>query len=159
VGDNYIVNTYLGSYIKEVMALLTTTELRILCQICGKEYKHLGSHLWHGHKVTAREYKQEFGLDYNFALISESVKRKKQIQFAKRREFYLKNLTDGGKKWYFKKGKTNRDRFSKQSDKRARKNLEFINETKSGKCPVCKMEFEHLTSHLYNKHGLMFAKK
>lgn len=36
------------------------------CKICGKKYKHLGSHVYHSHGVTAKEYKQHFCLDYNF---------------------------------------------------------------------------------------------
>jgi len=129
------------------------------CRYCNKDFDHLGSHLWHGHKVKARDYKTEFGLDYNFPLISDKVKKKKQLRFEERREYYLKNLKDGSKKWQFKKGKSNRQRFSEQSMDRARTNLNWINENKSGTCPVCKMEFEHLTSHLYNAHGLQHAKK
>ncbi|KKR27909.1 MAG: hypothetical protein UT61_C0062G0009 [Candidatus Woesebacteria bacterium GW2011_GWA1_39_8] len=131
----------------------------LLCKYCLKEFQHLGSHLWHKHKVLARDYKEEFGLDYRYPLISETVKEKKQDRFEERREFYLQNLLKSGKKWYFKKGTSNRQRFSKQSVERARKNLEYIEETKGGFCPACKMKFEHLTSHLYNKHNLMFAKK
>jgi hypothetical protein len=109
--------------------------------------------------MTAREYKEEFGLDYKFSLISPAVKEKKREKFEEHREKYIKNLKKAGKKWWFKKGISNRTRFSKQSKERLRKNSEWVNEENSGKCPICKMHFDHLPSHLYNKHGLQFAKK
>lgn len=133
--------------------------LRIHCLYCDKEFAHLGSHLWHKHKVLARQYKEEFELDYKFALISPAVHDKKVKAFNEDREYYLSNFRKWGKKWYFKKGHTNRQRFSGQTLERARQNLEFINKTKAGQCPVCKIKFEHMTSHLYNKHGLQFAEK
>jgi len=134
-------------------------ETNIFCQVCGREYKHLGSHLWHGHKILAREYKEMFELDYKYPLISSSVKEKKQIAFAEHRQKYLKNLIKAGKKYYFKKGTTNRQRFSNQSMERARQNLQWVNEHKNGKCPVCNLFYDHLTSHLYNSHGLTYAQK
>lgn len=139
--------------------LINLEEKNLTCMYCGGKYSHLGSHLWHKHKVKARDYKEDFGLDFKYPLISEEVKQKKHDRFEERREYYLSNLRSQGKKWYFKKGHTNRQRFSEQSLERARQNLEWIEEHKSGNCPVCKIGFEHLTSHLYNKHGLVFAQK
>lgn len=138
---------------------MAIVDKKIHCLYCGKDFAHLGSHLWHKHKVKARQYKEEFGLDYKFALISDEVRTKKQERFEERRDYYLKNLRKEGKKWYFRKGRSNRQRFSEQSMDRARQNLQWIEEHKSGECPVCKMKFEHLTSHLYNGHGLQYAKK
>lgn len=43
---------------------------RIKCLICGKECEYLGSHIWHAHKIKAKEYKMKFGLDLNYSLIS-----------------------------------------------------------------------------------------
>lgn len=100
-----------------------------------------------------------FELDYKYPLISSSVKEKKQLRFAEYREKYIKNLTKAGKKYYFKKGMSNRDRFSKQSIGRALKNLQWINRHRKGQCPVCKIYYDNLTSHLYNAHGLTYATK
>jgi len=138
---------------------MNTKELNIKCLICGKSFKHLGSHIAKGHKILCRDYKKEFGLDYNFPLISADVKKKKQDKFNERREYYLKNFKKEGKKWQFKKGHTNRQRFSKMSIERARQNLAWIDTHKAGTCPICRMTFEHLASHLYNAHGLIEARK
>ena len=77
------------------------------CKICNKNFKHLGSHVWHAHKMLAIEYKEEFGLDHSFALIDDDIKLKKQIAFAKRREYYLGNLAKSENKHKFKKGVKN----------------------------------------------------
>jgi len=130
----------------------------MICQLCKKDFKHLGSHLWHGHKIKAREYKKEFGLDLKFPLIDDEVKLKKQIAFNEHREKYLKNL-EKGKEFRFKKGKVPRKLYiSKQSTDRYLKNIEKYHTENKEKCPVCGMKTKHLPSHLYNKHGLLSAK-
>ena len=131
----------------------------MICKICNKEYKHLGSHIWHGHHIKAKEYKKTFGLDYNFPLISEEIKIKKQQAFEEDREKYLANITgEKSKKYQFKKGEQKRKYFSRQSDEKARQILVEINKTASGLCEICKMNYEHLQSHLFNKHGLIKVK-
>ena len=35
----------------------TEEDDRIICRICGKKFSHLGSHLWHNHKVKKNTYK------------------------------------------------------------------------------------------------------
>ena len=37
--------------------------LKLQCQICGRWYKKVGSHIWQTHKMTAREYRKEYGFD------------------------------------------------------------------------------------------------
>jgi hypothetical protein len=128
------------------------------CKICGKVCEHLGSHIAKGHKMTCREYKEEFGLDYNFPLISPEVKRKKQEAFELNRQKYLANLTHS-EQYQFKKGMTNKIRISTQSKERHANQLENIEQNKSGVCEICHMNYTHLASHLYNKHGLVVAKK
>jgi len=130
------------------------------CLLCGKHYKHLGSHLWHAHKVKAREYKMEYGLDLKFALIDDEIKLKKQEAFKEKRELYLKNLRVGGKKYQFKKGHApKRTYFSEQSMDRAYKNLKKINQRTPRNCPICNQRSRHLPSHLYNAHGLLVVHK
>lgn len=128
------------------------------CKLCEKTFEHLGSHLWHAHKVTAREYKEEFGLDYNFPLISPEVKTKKQAAFEQDRDKYLANLSNS-QKYQFKKGVTSKIRISRQSRERHTNQLDIIEQNKQGTCEICRLKFEHLASHLYNKHGLVVAKK
>lgn len=135
----------------------------IICKICGKECQYLGSHLWHAHKIKAKEYKQKFRLDLNYPLISEIVKKKKQDAYNKDRKKYLTNLnTKQAIKHRFKKGDAiPRTYFSEISKKRTLTNLEKMNnfEKRSGICPICKMQTKHIESHLYNKHGLLIRDK
>jgi len=129
----------------------------MICQLCKKDFKHLGSHLWHGHKIKAREYKMEFELDLNFPLIDDEVKLKKQIAFNEHREKYLKNL-EKGKDYRFKKGQKGKRKYiSRQSKERYLKNIEKYHSKKPEKCIVCGMTTTHLPSHLYNKHNLIKA--
>ena len=130
----------------------------IKCKICGREFSHLGSHLWHKHKMKARDYKEMFELDYNYPLISPEVKLKKQIAFEQDREKYLANFKNR-KKYQFKKGITNRTRISEQSWGRYNEIITKVNRNSYGLCPICKMKFNHLKSHLYNAHSLLVAKK
>jgi len=51
------------------------------CKICGNYFNHLGSHIWHKHKILAKDYKEIYGLDHKFALITKKLKQKKQRKF------------------------------------------------------------------------------
>lgn len=130
------------------------------CKICKKHYRHLGSHIWHTHKMYAIHYKEKFGLDHNFALIDDEIKEKKRIAFAKN-PVGLKNLLKG-KKHQFKKGRTYiKGYVSTQSKKRSLINIIEMNKQnkKNGRtCPICNMKFDNLTTHLYNKHKLIKVK-
>lgn len=131
-------------------------EENVICKICGKECLYLGSHLWHGHKIRAREYKSMFGLDYNLPLMCEEVQEKKRKAFDKNREKYLKNLS-GSEKFRFKKGVHKRKYFSSQSIYRYKEQLKKIDN--SGRCFICGMVFKGLYIHLYEKHGLKKEKQ
>jgi hypothetical protein len=135
-------------------------EAKLKCLICGKWYHHLGSHIWHGHKILARDYKEEFELPYKMALISEQVYQKKRERFEENREKYLKNLTKYGKKYQFNKGHSGVRRISQHERKVILKRILKVNKSKGRleQCPVCKMKFNHLESHLFNKHGLLKIK-
>lgn len=133
---------------------------KLKCLICGKSYNHLGSHIAHGHKITAREYKEEFGLPYKMALISQQVKEKKQDAFNLNRDKYIKNLLKSGTKYQFKKGRTGQRRISEHERKELIKRIEEVNDTRTTEqCPVCKMTFENVDSHLYTVHSLLRIKK
>ena len=128
---------------------------KLTCLICEKSFQHLGSHIAKAHKMTAREYKEEFGLDYNLPLISKAIYEKKRAAFEEDREHYLDNFRKTGKKYQFKKGKVSRHRFSQQSMDRIAEQANDINKNSRGLCPVCRMNFDHVQSHLYNKHRLV----
>lgn len=54
----------------------------IQCHICGKLFKTLGRHL-DAHKITAKEYKIEFGLSSSTALMGDSTRNKHKENIAK----------------------------------------------------------------------------
>lgn len=133
--------------------------VKLKCKICGKKFNHLGSHIWHKHKMTAREYKTEFELPYKMALISDEIYMKKKKHFEENQEKYLTNLKKYGKKYQFKKGQTGQRRISQHERKAHLKRiLELNKKRKAEQCPVCKMIFDHLESHLANKHKLLKIK-
>lgn len=134
--------------------------MKLKCKICGKSYDHLGSHIFHFHGITAREYKEEFELPYKMALISDKVYQKKKEAFEERREEYLENLLKSGKKHRFKKGHTGQRRISQhERDVNLKRILEVNKKRKPEKCPVCRMIFDNVDSHLANKHKLLKIKK
>ena len=130
---------------------------RITCKICGKNFSHLGSHLWHKHRILAREYKEEFGLPHNYALISQSVHEKKVAGFNENREYYLDNIRKGSIDHRFVKGRiAHKNRYrSKMEIEQSLKNIEKINNRPLMVCPVCNIRYKHIESHLYNKHKLI----
>lgn len=133
--------------------------MKLKCKMCGKSFHHLGSHIFHKHGITAREYKEEFELPFKMALISDQVYQKKKAAFEERREEYLENLKKFGKKYQFKKGKTGQRRISQhERDVNLKRILEVNKKRKPEKCPVCKMIFDNVDSHLANKHKLLKIK-
>lgn len=61
-------------------------EDKLQCHICGKWFKHIGRHSVMTHKMSAAEYKDEFGFTGRTALCAKSVS-------AKNREVGLKNYS------------------------------------------------------------------
>jgi transcription elongation factor Elf1 len=134
---------------------------RIICKVCGKKFKHLGSHLWHGHRILAKDYKEAYGLPHNFALISLSVHTKKSERFNEHREEYLKNFEKGGIKHRFVKGQKGAKNVyrSQMAIKMQLENIKKMNNKGWRNCPVCNIQYKHLESHLYNKHKLITVEK
>jgi len=130
------------------------TKDNIICKICNKECKYLGIHIWHAHKIKARDYKKTYQLDYNFPLISLEVMNKKRIAFEENKDKYLLNLR-GHKSIAnrFKNGNKNRSYFSKQSIERVTEIIK--NQDLSGICPYCGTKFENIHNHLRLKHNVM----
>jgi len=132
---------------------------KLRCKICGKEFEHLGSHIWHKHKIPVREYKERFELPYNEALISEEIYYKKKKHWESRRDYYLKNLRRG-KKYQFKKGHRGQRRISASERKRLIKRILEVNKKrKLEKCPICNLKFYCLDAHLFKKHQFLRVPK
>ena len=128
--------------------------MKLKCNLCGKQFNHLGSHIWHAHKVLARDYKAEFGLPYNMALTTPEIREKQQASSLEYKT-YERNFK-GSKKFYFKKGKDGHRRISEHERKILIERIKNVNKNMHAeKCPVCKMEFKNLASHLFMKHNLL----
>lgn len=77
---------------------------KIQCDICGKWYKQVGSHIWNTHKITAKEYRKKYGYDTKKGQLPPNYKKLKAKQAIERGGY--KNLKKG-KKYWFKKGQKN----------------------------------------------------
>lgn len=129
---------------------------KLKCLICGKTFKHLGSHLWHRHRVLAREYKEEFGLPYKMSLITDEIKEKKSKATLSRASIFKKNFKKGGKKFQFKKGHTGQRRISPHERKVILERINKVNKNRKPEhCPVCNIIFDNVDSHLALKHKLL----
>ena len=130
-------------------------EERIKCQICKKTFAHLGSHIWHKHKMLAYDYKTKYGLPYKMGLVSETVREKQRM--AENKYKGHKNFKKGGKKYRFKKGHTGQRQISDYERARFLKRMMKVNKEhrKLKPCPVCRMQFNHVESHLYQVHKLV----
>ena len=58
----------------------------VVCHICGRAYKRLGSHAKESHGMTAAEYKMKFGLCNN-AKMTEAIYSDKMREYA-----YINNM-------------------------------------------------------------------
>jgi hypothetical protein len=147
---------------KEEILKRSNEELKIECLLCHKRFKHLGSHIWHAHGLTAREYKGIFGLPYKWGLISEEVREKKR-KIANWQKTWKKNFKNW-RKYAFKKGeeRTKIQRKTLIALRDAIERIKKVNEEVKKewkRCPVCGMGYHHLESHLFNKHGLIRIEK
>jgi DNA repair exonuclease SbcCD ATPase subunit len=130
----------------------------LTCRICKKGFKHLGSHIWHKHKITAREYKSMFGLPYKWGLISQEIKEKKR-KIASWQQTWKKNFRHW-RKYAFKKGQKAVRRMTPVLRKVLIERIIKVNrKRKPEKCPVCNMVFDNLDSHLVMKHKLLRIKR
>lgn len=126
----------------------------LTCQICNKQYKHLSSHVFMKHKMLSREYKEKFELPYNSALISEDIRQKKRLAI-KKSPTWKENFKES-KKYQFYKGMSGHRRISKIEMIKNIKTITRYNDSLDYKpCPICKVKYKHLNSHLFNKHGLI----
>jgi hypothetical protein len=74
---------------------------KIKCQICGKFFRQVGSHIVQRHGITAREYREEYGFDVKKGQLPEDYRKLKAEQAVECGG--IKNLKSG-KKFWFKKG-------------------------------------------------------
>ncbi len=93
-----------------------------ICEICGRSFHRLGRHVYQAHDMTARQYKEHYGLDVSMGLISDESKAK--IQQAVERNYEIvveRNLLEKGKETRFQEGHSMNYERSKQTLNRLRK--------------------------------------
>ena len=76
---------------------------KIQCLICGRWYYQLGSHAQGSHKMSARKYREKFGLDVKTGKSTLSEKLHKLYGEQALENGTYKNLK-AGEKYQFKKG-------------------------------------------------------
>jgi len=86
-------------------------------QPCGTWCKDLARHITRHHKITAREYKKMFGLNYNTSLISEATKEKLRAAVQQHKTYV--NL-EKGRKYQFKKGDNTIQKYKRSEESKAR---------------------------------------
>lgn len=74
---------------------------KIQCLICGRWYRQVGSHIVQIHKITAREYREQYGFDVKKGQVSDDLRKLYREQVIENGT--VKNLK-AGKKFRFVKG-------------------------------------------------------
>ncbi len=98
-----------------------------ICEICGKAYSRVLSHVRQVHDMSARDYKKKFGLDLNKGICSKDSSAKTRKHTMSNYESVIKNnLLINGKKTQFKVGHKGRtiDKVSEQTLIRLKSNFD-----------------------------------
>ena len=77
------------------------SKYKIQCQICGRWYRQVGSHVTQVHGMTARKYREQFGFDVKRGQVSDDLRQLYKEQVF---ENGTVNNLKAGKKYRFKKG-------------------------------------------------------
>ncbi len=77
------------------------SDLKIQCQICGRWYRQVGSHIVQRHKMLAREYREKYGFDVKKGQLPDDLRALYGKQALENGT--VKNVIEGGKKYRFKK--------------------------------------------------------
>jgi hypothetical protein len=110
--------------------------------------------------MLARDYKSKFELPWKMGLVTPEIKRKQRAANLKHDACRNRNFKKGGTKYQFRKGHTGQRRISEHERKVIMKRILDVNDRKKilQQCPVCKMKFNHVESHLYRSHKLISVK-
>lgn len=105
----------------------------IQCLICKKWYRQVGSHIVQVHKITAKEYRREYGFDVKRGQLPPDYRALKASQC---KENGTINNLKIGKKYWFKKGDKTIGRYERSEETMAR--LKTLNKlryvSKKNKC-------------------------
>ena len=89
-----------------------------ICELCGKAFDRVIAHVRQKHKVTARDYKQQFGLDVKKGICSKESALKSREAVAENYDKVVRhNLVEKGATSRFELGSDGRkrDKMSKQT--------------------------------------------
>lgn len=95
----------------------------IKCEICGRSYRRVGRHVFNTHKMTAREYRKEYGFDVKRGqLLPED---RETMREHTKSNGTINNL-ENGKVYWFVRGDTKAGRYdrSEQTLKRLKEQME-----------------------------------
>jgi len=70
-----------------------TDDDKVVCHICGMAFAKLAEHVRLKHKLSDREYREEFGLEYHTRLVSNAYHQKMQ-EHALKNKTYPENFKD-----------------------------------------------------------------
>jgi len=82
---------------------IATKKNKIKCEVCGRSYRQVGSHITQRHGMTAREYREEYGFDVKRGQLPEDLRQHKAEKT--RENGTIENLKKG-KKFWLKKGES-----------------------------------------------------
>ncbi len=90
---------------------------KIICEICGKSFHRLLTHVRQKHGITAKEYKLRFGLDNRKGICSTESSLRSRDKVLSNPTIIQENLIKGGSKNRFKEGSKGRtkDKVSEQT--------------------------------------------
>jgi hypothetical protein len=109
--------------------------------------------------MLAREYKEEFGLPYKMSLITDEIKEKKRDASLHWMDTFKKNFKNS-RKYQFKKGQTGQRRVSEHERMVVLERINEVNKKRKPEpCPVCKIIFNNVDSHMALKHKLLRVPK
>lgn len=119
----------INNFIQYIMAygkIEYDDEGKPICEICGESFKRVTAHARQKHSVSAREYKQMFGLDLRKGICSrESRELSRERLFENYDVSVKRNLLKKGSKSRFKVGSKGRtkDQISEQTLLRLKEGL------------------------------------
>lgn len=105
------------------------------CLVCGKKFARVCTHVRQAHDMTAREYKEYYGLDVKRGLLSEEDRA--VMREHTKSNGTVKNLQKG-EKYRFKKGETLNYERSEQTKKRLKEHWSKVAK-RTGRTPVEKI--------------------
>lgn len=117
-------------------------EKRTVCGFCKRKFRLLGAHIVQRHEMTAKEYKQEVGLNYNVPLTDDAVREKHQTAALRDIERITTTLTTSGMQSRIRKGQRIVGRYKSPDRIQQFTRLHGMRHPLLKKCAACGKEKE-----------------